>query len=191
MTIINDYISLAKRTESLVLGLNDLSLRLLHSSIGLATEIIEFNETYHKEGALKQLDIVNLLEEIGDMFWYIAIGCDVLKINFSNIILELKNEKFELNTRLYLRIAESNIGAILDKCKRQIFYRKVIDEVEYKALYIEVIKNLYKLVISMGYDFEVLLQKNIDKLSARYPDKYTDHNAINRDLEEERKVLEN
>lgn len=190
MTIINNYIELAKRTESLVLGLNDLSLRLLHSSMGLATEIIEFNETYYKEGALRQLDIVNLLEEIGDMFWYIAIGCDILKINFSNIILELKNEKFELNTKLYLRIAESNIGAILDKCKRQIFYRKIIDEIEYKQLYIEVIKNLYKLVISMGYDFEPVLQKNISKLKTRYPEKYSDDNAINRNLEEERRVLE-
>jgi NTP pyrophosphatase (non-canonical NTP hydrolase) len=191
MTIINDYVDSAKRTESIVLGLNDLSLRLLHSSMGLATEIIEFNETYHKNGALKQLDIVNLLEEIGDMFWYIAIGCDIFKINFSNIIFSLKNEKFDLDTRLYSRIAENNIGAILDKCKRQIFYRKIIDEVEYKELYIEVIKNLYKLVISMGYEFEPLLQKNIDKLKARYPDKYSDHNAINRDLEEERRILEN
>jgi len=35
-----------------------------------------------------------------------------------------------------------------------------------------------------------VLQTNLEKLAARYPDKFTEESAINRDLETERKILE-
>lgn len=41
-----------------------------------------------------------------------------------------------------------------------------------------------------GLDMEEIQATVIAKLKARYPDKYTDQNAIERDLETERKVLE-
>jgi len=44
---------------------------------------------------------------------------------------------------------------------------------------------------SAGLSFEKLQQQNIDKLRARYGDKFTAFDAMNRDLFEERKVLEN
>ena len=43
---------------------------------------------------------------------------------------------------------------------------------------------------SAGLSFEKLQQQNIDKLRARYGDKFTAFDAMNRDLFEERKVLE-
>ena len=41
----------------------------------------------------------------------------------------------------------------------------------------------------VGTTFEIEQERNIAKLSARYPDKFTEDKAINRDLETERKVL--
>ena len=41
----------------------------------------------------------------------------------------------------------------------------------------------------LGTTFEIEQERNIAKLSARYPDKFTEDKAINRDLETERKVL--
>jgi hypothetical protein len=37
---------------------------------------------------------------------------------------------------------------------------------------------------------EELLQTNIDKLKARYPEKFTENDALNRDLNKERNILE-
>jgi len=42
----------------------------------------------------------------------------------------------------------------------------------------------------VGCSIEDLMELNINKLKARYPDKFTSENAINRDLEAERNILE-
>jgi len=69
-----------KRTESgaVPLGHQQLS-RLLHAAMGMATEAGEFMDPLKK--ALfygREVDEVNLREEIGDLLWYIAIACDAL-----------------------------------------------------------------------------------------------------------------
>lgn len=44
---------------------------------------------------------------------------------------------------------------------------------------------------NLNTDFETLAESNIAKLKTRFPDKFTQEKVLNRDLEEERKVLEN
>jgi NTP pyrophosphatase (non-canonical NTP hydrolase) len=46
------------------------------------------------------------------------------------------------------------------------------------------------LLDEMGADFDAINQRVINKLKARYPDKFTSANAINRDLVTERAILE-
>ena len=41
-----------------------------------------------------------------------------------------------------------------------------------------------------NFDLEEILQTNIDKLRVRFPEKFTKENALNRNLEQERKTLE-
>lgn len=60
--------------------------KILHSVIGMATEIGELLECLSKtifDG--KPLDVVNLKEEVGDTFWYIGLLCNVLGTNFGSI----------------------------------------------------------------------------------------------------------
>lgn len=47
-----------------------------------------------------------------------------------------------------------------------------------------------QLIDQLKLDHNTILEKNIAKLKARYPDKFNSENAINRDLEAERKTLE-
>lgn len=54
----------------------------------------------------------------------------------------------------------------------------------YQALGVTAISGLDK---QIDTDF---LNKNIEKLKARYPNKFTEHDALNRNLEKERNVLE-
>jgi len=94
---------------------------ILHSIIGMATEIGEMLECLHRtviEG--KPLDTVNLMEEIGDSMWYMGLLCNV-----------------------------------------------------------------------MGWDFESIQHKNIEKLKLRYPEKFTEKCAVERDVDAERQLLEN
>lgn len=84
---IDDYIPQALRTESdyakadLFL-LNKENQRLLHASMGLCTEGGEIQD--HIKRAIfygKPLDLKHLKEEAGDVFWYLAILCSVLKVD--------------------------------------------------------------------------------------------------------------
>lgn len=68
--------------------------KTLHGAIGLATESAELLEAVYKEKWHgKKLDMVNLVEETGDIFWYLAIlfrqfswGLDrILKINIDKL----------------------------------------------------------------------------------------------------------
>jgi NTP pyrophosphatase (non-canonical NTP hydrolase) len=60
--------------------------RLLHGSIGLATEAGEMLDAVKKHvfyGA--PLDKVNMAEEVGDLFWYCAVICDALNVSFEEV----------------------------------------------------------------------------------------------------------
>lgn len=55
-------------------------IRLLHAAMGLATEAGEFVDQLKKHIFYgRELDPINLIEEIGDSFWYIAIALDELR----------------------------------------------------------------------------------------------------------------
>ena len=121
-----DYIQDAIKTESRDfesmnnrLG-DDGMKRLLHAGIGLSTESGEFLDALKKHIFYgKDLDRVNLAEEIGDLFWYLAIASDELNI-----------------------------------------------------------------------DFESVMARNIEKLKARYGEKFSETKADSRDLNRERTILE-
>ena len=52
------------------------------------------------------------------------------------------------------------------------------------------LKEIGRDVGQFGFTFEEIMEKNIEKLKARYGDKFTEKSALNRDLEQERKTLE-
>lgn len=96
------------------------NIRLMHAAIGLATEAGEIQDQLKKAIFYgKTLDKVNLAEELGDLFWYMAVMADTLGVSFDDI-----------------------------------------------------------------------QEKNIAKLKARYGAKFSEVAALNRDLDTERKILE-
>ena len=96
------------------------TLDLLHSSLGLCTEASEFADVVKKHIYYgKELDIINLEEELGDICWYMAIAMEALDV-----------------------------------------------------------------------DFNCVMNRNIAKLRSRYPEKFSEDKAQNRDIEKEREQLE-
>jgi NTP pyrophosphatase (non-canonical NTP hydrolase) len=87
-----EYIQNALKTES-----NDFAaiqdrftednIRLLHAAIGMSTEAGETLDALKKHLFYgKPLDRVNLKEEMGDLFWYLAIMADVLEVDFATVM---------------------------------------------------------------------------------------------------------
>lgn len=118
---IEQYKELSQRTLSEKFYVNDQKTKnLLHAAIGLSTESNEILDHMKKVVFYgKELDPVNLMEEIGDQFWYIAI-----------------------------------------------------------------------LLRELDFDLYEILRKNIEKLYARYGDKFSEDAALVRNLKLERDVLE-
>lgn len=100
--------------------LNNDTIDLLHAGLGMCTEVGEFVDVIKKHLFYgKEIDTVNLKEELGDKLWYIAVALRKLETTFNEV-----------------------------------------------------------------------MKTNIDKLKLRYPEKFTEDKAVNRNIKIERELLE-
>lgn len=54
---------------------------LIHAALGLASEAGEFADAIKKSFAYeKELDVENLVEELGDLLWFVALACKALNV---------------------------------------------------------------------------------------------------------------
>ena len=188
------YTELALRTESTKLPLTDavvtrgLSNRLFHTILGISTEI---NEVYDaiEDKAYYEYDMVNILEEFGDMAWYLAIACDERKldIDYRDVYLSDNINKAQLFEISNIRKLNA---AILDHSKKVMFYGKQLDDNLVDTTLTEIAQLVFISILSLDGNITNVLHANINKLKARYPDTFTDFHAENRELEVERNTLE-
>jgi NTP pyrophosphatase (non-canonical NTP hydrolase) len=81
-------------------------------------------------------------------------------------------------------------GEFMDMLKKHILYGKPLDEINLKE---ELGDKLWYTALALDElksTFDQCMETNIEKLRARYPNKFTEHDALNRDLTKERKILE-
>lgn len=85
---LKQYIEAAKRTESgsTEYDAKRVDIRILHGIMGLVTESGELMDAVKKSIFYeKELDRVNLVEELGDIMWYMAILIDALDTSFEEV----------------------------------------------------------------------------------------------------------
>lgn len=162
-----------------------LTARSFHSIIGLNTEI---GECYEAVEHGNMIDYVNLREEIGDLYWYLAVLSDDLKLLLSDS--GVNNENNSLLDSLKITRYLSN--ELLDISKKCMFYKKEINlQDELHSNYIqEIFNHLENLCSKLDTTKEKVWSINQEKLKARYPEKFSSDKAENRDLDKERKILE-
>jgi NTP pyrophosphatase (non-canonical NTP hydrolase) len=101
------------------------------------------------------------------------------------------HEEVHLVDLLHAGIGMSTESAeFLDALKKHMFYGKPLDTVNLKE---EVADQLWYCALALralGANFEEVMETNIAKLKARYPNKFDEEKALTRDLETERKILE-
>lgn len=79
---------------------------------------------------------------------------------------------------------------LADVFKKALAYKKEVDWVNVKEEAADCLWYIANLCNINGWDLRDLMQTNIDKLKARFPEKFDIDKAINRDLKTERKILE-
>ncbi len=89
-----DYIKNAMRTnpsaedyDKIITRFNNRNIvQLMHAAMGIMTESGELMDQLKRHTMYgKDLDIVNLKEELGDLFWYIALMAKTLDVSFDEL----------------------------------------------------------------------------------------------------------
>jgi NTP pyrophosphatase (non-canonical NTP hydrolase) len=84
----------------------------------------------------------------------------------------------------------TEVGEFVDMMKKAIFYGKPLDKVNLREELGDICWYLGLAIDCLDTTLDEVMTINIDKLKARYPEKFTEYHAENRDLETERKILE-
>lgn len=97
----------------------------------------------------------------------------------------------ELDNNLHMMLGMQTESAELsDVFKKHLAYGKDIDWVNIKEELGDLMWYIANFCNLNDIDLEEVMETNINKLCARFPEKFTQENALNRDLETERKILE-
>lgn len=175
------------------------NIRLLHAAMGVVTEVGELFEMLDKP----ELDLTNLREECGDAFWYCAIIVDELGWNLeelmirgsqgiSGAIAQVSDEERREKVSIILAQSAKASSILLDVMKKSVFYGKAFDSSKFKENTEELIAQMMILLHLGGFDIEESFDINIAKLQKKRfkGGKFSEKEAIVRNLEEERKTLE-
>lgn len=177
------------------------NIRLIHASAGITSEIAELFELEGKSwnGADSVIDRVNLMEECGDILWYIGIACDTLDCT-DRVTAELGYKANVIKYDDDLNNSLHNTAALLSEysgtfadlaIKKLCFYGKPFNAEPLIELLTKIHTSVRMLLQEAGYDVTDARERNIAKLKARYGEKFTEAAALDRNLDTERKILEN
>jgi NTP pyrophosphatase (non-canonical NTP hydrolase) len=198
-----EYQQLAARTCP---DLGTLEKNLVHMNLGIITEIGESLDVIKKLVAYNRaMDMVNFGEELADIAWY-AVNKDRILALEAN--LGEGHTLFYGNTKDWLlsddvkgvasitlqKLTEIDLtleyfpmtafGAVLANVGEELGGARDPQLSEY------ILTLLAQLCEAYNLDFFQILTNNIAKLQVRYPEKFTNEAALNRDLVAERAELE-
>lgn len=177
---IKEYQEQSKRTCP---SLGSDKLDLAHMVLGICSEEEELYRAFVKN------DLVNIQEEQADKFWYIANYCNFRKYSLEELYnnrCEFEQESWELETNVEI----IHLSRLQDYIKKYIAYNKPIDILKEQNSLKAIIWSICETLNEQEIELENILKKNIAKLKARFPEKFTEEAALNRNLEKERSILE-
>lgn len=162
-----------------------------HMNLGVITEIGEALDIFKKYLAYnKPMDLVNLGEELADMTWYIVNKC-----RFEDLLLDEDFDEVLADTKELIDNRMFTQEGLPNELKAEAVLTMLL------APYCAPVSNMFSapiIQLAMLYhvaswfdlDFFQCLTNNIEKLKVRYPEKFTEEAAQNRDLKAERAELE-
>ena len=197
MTIIRsleEYRLLAARTLP---DLGSMNNNLLHMEAGVAGEFLgEAVDILKKTFAYKKpLDKVHLGEELADTVWYCAGAETIHKLPEMEMCFDEEAiasvENIKNQTITYIKESvETRNSSIETECLRLILANKGAVDSTNRGAILAIVGICMGICEVLNIDFWQALTNNISKLQVRYPEKFTEEAALNRDLAAERAELE-
>lgn len=173
-----EYKKLSEKTLSTEFHCGKQVENLLHGVVGVITELEEL---------IGWNDDVNKKEEVADIFWYIALLDRELNLNLK--IPSYDVEFTQIGNDVLIIQSFKTSSLLLDLLKKKLFYNKNIDIASFSDLTKSLFQSMCIFCNVNDIDVKSILNTNIEKLKARYGEKFTSERAINRNLEREREIL--
>ena len=191
---LEEYRLLAARTLP---DLGSLSNNLLHMEAGIAGEFLgETVDILKKTFAYKKpLDKVHLGEELADTVWYCAGVETINKLPEMEMCFDeefiARIETIKNQTITYVKESvEIRKSSIETECLGVILANKGAVDSTNRGGVLAIVGICMGICEVLEIDFWQALTNNISKLQVRYPEKFTEEAALNRDLAAERAELE-
>ena len=191
---LEEYRLLAARTLP---DLGSLSNNLLHMEAGIAGEFLgEAVDILKKTFAYKKpLDKVHLGEELADTVWYCAGAETINKLPEMAVCFTEESlaivETIKNQTITYIKESvEIRNSSIETECLGLILANKGAVDSTNRGAILAIVGICMGICEVLDIDFWQALTNNISKLQVRYPEKFTEEAALNRDLVAERIELE-
>lgn len=162
-----------------------------HIIAGISSEILG-----ELEFAFALRDQINIIEEIGDLQYYVLIAAvkynvDLTGIDQNSILLfsDPKLAKFCLDSPF--KSVKYHAGELINVIKKHEIYKNpkvTVLDISEAIRHLQVA--IYRLSIKNGFTPSEAIEKVITKLKERFKEQFTIEEVSNRDLEAERKALE-
>lgn len=165
------YIAQAMRTNSTSTGLHPVHPDLLHATLGMCDEHFEYT------GARSWL---NAVEELGDLCWFIALAAHTLDCDpFADPISFLR---FNPDAPLLF----DAVGEFVGMVKKTYAYGKPLDMARLRWLLNAMVGRIAAICEARAErSLDDVLAANIEKLRARFPEKFDEQLAIERNVKQE------
>lgn len=116
-------------------------------------------------------------------------------MNFNEYMIKAERTSADLGNKQldnlhYILGILTEAGELADNFKKELAYGKTIDWINVSEEIFDIMWYVANFCRINNIDFEKGLDINIAKLQARYPEKFSEEKANNRDLLHERDVLE-
>lgn len=181
--------ALVKDGEAIRSSLSAEDCHILHMAVGISGEVAELQEAVVKAKSDSSLsyikfDRVNLVEELGDIEFYIEGLCQGLGIenpSSDTVTAEDAATAPPFVTLIYSLKVGADAGAILDYVKKAVVYRKQLELDELTKSIADLCNSLdiFRAIVNVSRD--EALADNIEKLGKRYEGfKYSNQAAIDR-----------
>lgn len=178
-----EYPALAMSTAP---NLGSAAKNITHASLGLISEVGEMADMLKRSLAYgKAFDPVNLVEESGDVLWYVVLLCTQTDHDFEMLLPRALYACDPIDMMVEDLAQFAGIVATRARqCEMHGMKHTYTNELR------RIVTTVEKICRAAGYSIETAMDRNIAKLARRYPEGFTEWRALNRDLVGERKVLE-
>jgi len=184
-----NYLKESERTVSND-NYTDINQNIQHGIEGITTEVIELLECFVKDPD-DDLKPDEVAEELGDIFWYMALICREYNWTFNDLNSIHTCELVIRDIQTVIEMMVIQVGGLVNIMKRAHFYKKhELDKQKIKDKLMFIYRDIKWICNKINMTEEFIQELNINKLRLRYPDKFTSDKAINRDVEKEHKFLQ-